>query len=191
MKFSLSKRAVDFGKRNARKENEGKEKKHVASDMSVSFMGTKRDIDWLIPSMGDLKASDAFYYDKRLQFPSIQPTIVSLREPEGLKITIYDDKTKPKNAMYFENGHAKSFKAVLKDKHKVEISFTLQFRHDTKFSARLDNLMNTEDIEIEIESAQDEFDYGSDEEAADTEDQPGLDLGDDEPEEEEEEDEDD
>lgn len=168
MKLKISRREATFTTHiNVRTEGSGDGRK-TASDIAVSFVGTKRDIDNLIPMLAG-KFSDVLY-DKSGQFlcPHLSP-IKLHRKPEGLLIQIFDQGTK--KPLKFTKASAKNISVTLHPKKNCSVSMLLQVRPDAGQLDRLTKLLTTA-AEIEIEAEQDELFY---EEESDGEEDGGSD----------------
>lgn len=185
MRFKVSKRKGTFGKLNTRNENHGTEKV-PAADISITYTGTKRDLDLLIPLQDKRKISDVFYDEHgHLQVPFMNP-IKLQRTPENVTAVFWDQATNSKKPLEFESCRIKNIQVTLNDKRNVEVTLLVQLHDDPeRDTARLRRLAD-QDREFSLESMQEEI---FDEEPEDEEDggQEELDVDSEEEEEEEEE----
>lgn len=194
MKLKITKREASFTTHiNVRTEGSGDGRK-TATDIAVSFVGTKRDIDNIVPMITG-KFSDIMY-DKAGQFlsPHLSPLKLH-RKPEGLTILIYDQGVK--KPLKFTKAAAKNIVVTFHQKRNCSVDMLLQVRPDAGQIDRLTKLLTaTAEIEIEAEQEElffDESEEGEEDGGGDEAQQQliGDDAGEEEEEEEEEEQEDD
>lgn len=160
MKLKITKREASFTTHiNVRTEGSGDGRK-TATDIAVSFIGTKRDIDNIVPMIAG-KFSDIMY-DKAGQFlvPHLSPLKLH-RKPEGLTILIYDQGVK--KPLKFTKAAAKNIEVTFHQKRNCEVSLLLQVRPDAGQIDRLTKLL-TATAEIEIEAEQEELFFDEEEE---------------------------
>lgn len=154
-KFQIALREAHVGKINARLEKHGDENM-PATDIPVTFRGTKRDLDMLVP-LQEGKFSDLIYSkDGHCLIPHLSPLTVH-RKPEGLDIQIFDQATKKSTPLRFTEAKAKSITIELGKKHELIICMTLQVQVDPEAqAARLYRLMDSK-RDLKIESSQQDW----------------------------------
>lgn len=155
--FKFSKRGASFGKLNPRTEFNG-EDQEKATDVKVTFRATKRDLEILMPQQDGTKASEVFYTeDGHLRMPYLVPLPIN-RQPEGLLVTIHDQRTASGKPLIFADATAKKLSIEMKPKFEMIVTMMLQLKVDAESqAARLYNIMDNE-REFELVAQQDEMD---------------------------------
>lgn len=151
-----TKRIVPFGERNAAPAPH--DDKVPVADLPLTFRGTKRDLDMLLPQQDGTKASSVFYTeDGHLTMPYLVPLPVN-RQPEGLEVIIYDQNTSRMAPLVFADAKISGISIKMKPKFDLEIKMTLHVMVDPDSQGgRLYQVMGNE-REVEISATQLEMD---------------------------------
>lgn len=146
MKFNIAKREGKFTHGNFRNEKKGRNEVTPATDLSVTFSGTKRDIDMLLPHPDKgIKMSDVLYDAAgNIMLPFMSPFKLA-RRPEGVLFTVWDQATNTRKPMVFEGCKVKDINFITKEKRNLIIALKIQLHDNPEAdTARLRRLVDTE-----------------------------------------------
>lgn len=186
MKFKVSKREGKFIHGNFRNEKKGKTELVPATDLKVTYNGTKRDLDILLPN--EVAKMSEVIYDEggHLLMPFLNPLPVH-RNPEGVKCQIWDQATRSNAPIVFTDCVIKSpITVVFKDKRNLIITLSIQLHDDPDTdTARLRRIVGKE-LMFSLEAQQEEI-FNQEPDEDDDDGQEELDVDEEQEEEEEEE----